>query len=51
MGLAGGVTTELDMYMRWEQAQQWKHVNDRVPIEIFRAGQPRKMTIEVAAHP
>jgi hypothetical protein len=25
MGLVGGVTTQLDMYMRWEQAQQWKN--------------------------
>lgn len=34
MGLVTGVTTELDMYMRWEQAQQWKKEESRAAFDL-----------------
>jgi len=34
MGLVTGVTTELDMYMRWEEAQRWKEEESRGAYDI-----------------
>ena len=34
MGLVMGVTTELDMYMRWEQAQKWRAEESKGAADI-----------------